>query len=158
MERLAGVLERGGLAIAAATLAIALLAMVAQVVSRYVIGSSLIWAEELARYALIWSAMVGAAVAYRRLAHVGMSALLELLPDRPQRLAARLIHLLVLSFVLVVAYEGWFLALRNFARDQLSPALQVPIAWAYLAVPVGAFLIALAALEGLWRGRVPLGR
>lgn len=159
MQRLATlVLERGGIAVAAASLGVALAAMIAQVISRYVVGSSLIWAEELARYALVWSTMVGAAVAYHRLAHVGMTALLDALPEGAQRLAARLIHGLVMAFALLVAWEGWFLTLRNFARDQLSPALQVPIAWAYLAIPVGALLIALAALDAFWRDRVPSGR
>src|ERR1035437_10938826 len=66
--------------IAGLTLSIALISMAAQVVARYLIGSSLIWSEELSRYALIWSAMVGSAVAYQRGAHIAVTVLVDLLP------------------------------------------------------------------------------
>jgi TRAP-type C4-dicarboxylate transport system permease small subunit len=146
---------RWGLRLAAAALAVALAVMAAQVIGRYVLGSSIIWAEELARYALIWSAMIGSAVAYREGAHIGVTVLIDALPRRLQRPLARLVHLAALAFALVVTWQGWFLAMRNFDRGQTSPALQIDIAWIYLAVPVGGALLALAALEALWRGVVP---
>jgi TRAP-type transport system small permease protein len=136
-----------------AALAVALLAMAAQVISRYVLGASIVWAEELARYALIWSAMIGSAVAYRRGAHVAMIALVDLTPSLIRRLVYRLCHLMALTFSLMVVWQGWFLAMRNFRRSQLSPALQIDIGWIYLAIPAGAFLIALAALEAALRAR-----
>jgi TRAP-type C4-dicarboxylate transport system permease small subunit len=152
---LAALIERAALTVAAATLALALVAMGVQVVSRYVLGDSIIWAEELARYALIWSAMVGAAVAYRRGAHIGVTALLDALPPAARTVVARGVHLVCLAFALLVAWQGWALALRNFDRGQTSPALQIDIAWANLAVAAGALLLALAAAEALWRGQMP---
>jgi TRAP-type transport system small permease protein len=146
-------LERAGLALTGAALTVALGAMAAQVISRYIVGASIVWAEELARYALIWSVMIGSAVAYRRGAHVAMIALIDLTPSPVRRLVYRLCHLMVLAFALLVVWQGWFLAMRNFHRSQLSPALQIEIGWIYLAVPAGALLIALAALEAALRAR-----
>jgi len=151
-------IDRLGTFMAAATLSLALGAMSAQVIFRYFIGDSIFWAEELARYALLWSAMIGAAVAYRQGAHVAVTVSWELLPAGVARHLWRLIHLIVIAFAAVLVWEGWFLSLRNFARHQLSPALQIDIAWIYLAIPLGGLLIALAAIEALWFGRKPSGQ
>lgn len=148
-------ISRVGAFVAAATLAVALAAMSAQVFFRYFVGDSIIWAEELARYALLWSAMIGAAVAYREGGHVAIGALWKLLPAGLVRPLWRLLHAIVIAFAGVIIWQGWFLSLRNFARHQLSPALQIEIAWIYLAVPIGGLLIALAAVEALWFGRRP---
>jgi TRAP-type transport system small permease protein len=152
LRGLPAALERSGLVVTGAALAVALVAMAAQVVSRYGLGASIVWAEELARYALIWSTMVGSAVAYRRGAHVAMTALLDAAPPLLGRLVCRLCHAIALAFAALVVWQGWFLAMRNFQRGQLSPALQIEIGWIYLAVPAGAALIALAALEAVARG------
>ena len=149
---------RLGTFLAAATLSLALGAMSAQVFYRYFLGDSIIWAEELARYALLWSAMIGAAVAYRQGAHVAVGALWNLLPGAVVQHVWRLIHLIVIAFAAVMVWQGWFLSLRNFARHQLSPALQIEIAWMYLAIPFGGLLIALAAAEAFWFCRKPAGQ
>lgn len=148
-------IERIGTFLASATLALALATISAQVVFRYGFDDSIIWAEELARYALIWSAMIGAAVAYRRGAHVAVGALWGILPGAVVRFVWRAIHLIVIAFAGVVFWQGLGLVLRNFARHQLSPALQIEIGWAYLAIPFGGALLALVAIEGIWHARRP---
>lgn len=55
--------ERLAIFVSASTLLVALFSMAIQVIYRYVFNDSLVWSEEVARYALIWSAMIGAAVA-----------------------------------------------------------------------------------------------
>lgn len=141
--------------LAVAALGIALGVVWLQVFSRYVLNDSLVWAEELTRFALAWSTMVGAAAAYRLGEHIGVTMLLERLRGRWRLLVIRAVHLAVLAFALIVTWEGWLFTLRNFARGQLTAAMQVPIAWAHLAIPVGAALIAVAAAEALWRGAPP---
>lgn len=148
-------IERVGFPIASVTLAIALVTMSAQVFFRYVIDDSIIWAEELARYALIWSTMIGAAVAYRRGAHVAVSVLWGLLPTGGVRFVWRAIHLIIIAFAGIVLWQGLGLTLRDFARHELTPALQIEIGWAYLAIPFGGALLALVAIEGIWFTRRP---
>lgn len=146
------IFDRGCQAVTAITLVIALISMAAQIFSRYVIGSSLVWSEELARYALIWSAMVGSAVAYREGSHIGITLLVDMCPERLRKFVFRLVHAMVLVFAGVIAWHGWFLAWRNFERHQLSAAMQIEIAWPYMAIPVGACLIMITAAGALWQG------
>ncbi|MEX0827849.1 MAG: TRAP transporter small permease subunit, partial [Haliea sp.] len=79
----ADVVEQACLVLAGLLLFVALCSISAGIFFRYVIGDSLSWAEELARYALIWSALVGSAVAYRRGAHIAMTMAIDLLPGLP---------------------------------------------------------------------------
>jgi TRAP-type C4-dicarboxylate transport system permease small subunit len=145
--------DRAVVSFAAGTLALALVVMTLQIVFRYGLNASLVWAEELARYALIWSAMVGTSVAYRRAELVGVTYLPDRLPPRWSARLLRAVDGIVLMFSIVLMREGWLLTLRNFDRNQLTPALQIPIAWANLAIPAGGLLLGVAALEALLAGR-----
>jgi TRAP-type C4-dicarboxylate transport system permease small subunit len=135
----------------------ALVVVAAQVVFRYGLNDSLIWAEEFARFALIWAAFLGAPVAYRRGEHVGVTLLVENLPGFSARLLIFLTHILAIGFGAILAWEGWFLTLRVFARGEIANAMQVPIAWGYLAVPVGGAFLGLAAIAALLHGRDATG-
>jgi len=133
-------------------LLVALASIAAQVFFRYVLSDSLVWGEELARYALVWSSMLGAAVAYRQGRHIAVTELTSLLPVTARRLAARAVNLIVLAFSVLLLWQGAMLVLRNLARNQKSTALQIDIAWVQLAIPVAAALLIVAAAESLWQG------
>jgi TRAP-type C4-dicarboxylate transport system permease small subunit len=143
---------RAVLPAAALALLAALLVMAAQIASRYLVGSSLVWSEELARYALIWSTMLGAAVAYQQAESIAVTALLEAFPRLARHVLTPVIHAITLLFGVVLVAQGWALTSRNFARGQMTTALEVPIAWVNLAIPVGGALLALVAVAGLLRG------
>jgi len=147
--------ERIATFVAAATLTLALAVMAAQVVFRYVFSDSLMWSEEVARYALVWSSMVGAAVAYRQGGHVAVTDLVVRLPALLQALAVRVVHLLILGFAVLLTWQGWSLTMRSFARNQMTAALEMDIAWIQLAIPVGGALMIIVALEAIWRGPHP---
>jgi TRAP-type transport system small permease protein len=144
--------ERVATFVAAATLTVALAVMAAQVIFRYVLADSIIWSEEVARYALVWSSMVGAAVAYRHGAHVAVTDLVIKLPAALQALVVRTVHLLILGFCVLLTWQSWMLTLRSFGRREVTVALQMDIAWIQLAFPVGGALLAIVALEAVWRG------
>ncbi len=146
------VFNRVATVVTALALTLALVVMGAQVVFRYAFNDSLYWAEELARYALIWSSMTGAAVAYRHGSHVAVSDLVKRLPDWPQRQVLRVVHALVFAFGGFLLWQGWMLTMRNFARHQLSTSLEIEIAWIYLSIPVAGGLLMLAAVEAFARG------
>lgn len=154
LRRVPSLLERAAAAVASAALGLALAVMVAQIVCRFGLNSSLAWSEELARYALVWSAMVGAAVAYRRGEHIAVTTLAERLSPRTLGFLSGTVHVIVGAFSLFLLYQSAMLTMRTFARHQTSVALQLELGWIYLAVPVGAALMALAALEGLLSRRL----
>jgi TRAP-type C4-dicarboxylate transport system permease small subunit len=125
--------------------AVALAAMVAaitavtflQVFTRYVTADPFIWTEEVARYLFVWITMVGAAAAVRTHGHFGLDILRHYLPPlRP--VLGFMTMVIVLAFLALLLYTG--IAETQQATLQISPALQVRMHWAYLALPVGAGL------------------
>ena len=101
------------------------------------------WTEELATFLLIWVALLGSAVALGRGAHLGIDYFVSKLPERTRMRTELFVFACVSLFsLLVMVCGGIHLVTRTLALDQTSPALQLPIGYVYLAVPIsGAFLV-----------------
>jgi TRAP-type C4-dicarboxylate transport system permease small subunit len=138
----------------AGALLVAMTAIVgASVYFRYVANASLTWSEEATRYLAIWLVFIGAGLAHRWRQHVRIGLLLERLPGRKRHLGELLVELVVLTLFVTIGWFGLKLGLANLERNQLSPAMRIPIGWVYFAVPVGFGLAALQSFERLlWHG------
>ena len=111
----------------------------AQVVFRYFIGTSLDWIEEVSRILLIWLTFIGAAVALKRNGHIAVDYVVAHFTDRIRYYCE------IFAYVVVVAFSA-FLCVQGLAFAMLSerttfPALQVPVSWQYLGLPVGCFFM-----------------
>jgi TRAP-type C4-dicarboxylate transport system permease small subunit len=112
-----------------------------QVFFRFVIYIPFPWSEESARYLMIWMGMVGAAAAMRYGRHIGVTVLIERLPPRVYRFLSPFTDLAMVAFLVVMAREGFRLAVENAV--QYSPAMNLPMLVPYLAIPIGAALMIL---------------
>ena len=127
--------------ITCALLAYMVVAVGAQVVSRYVFSFSIAWASETATVAQIWMVILGAGLAMRQGMHVGVDLLLRYLP-RPVVLVLNLLILVAgIWFFMVVIYGSS--RLLKVGSIQRMPTLQIEMFWAYLAIPFGAGYFAL---------------
>ncbi len=113
-----------------------ILVTLAGVADRFVLGLGLVWTEELARYILIWTSFLAAALAATRHAHFQI----ELLPDRLGPVYRAAIAAIAAAICLVAAWYG--VKFAWMFRDQHSPALGLSMAWVYSAAPFGLLLIA----------------
>ncbi len=75
-----------------------------QVFFRYAMNSPLYWSEEIARYAFVWLVFIGAAIASKRGAHIGVDYLVMHLPELPKNILAIIVNILVLFFISCVIY------------------------------------------------------
>jgi TRAP-type C4-dicarboxylate transport system permease small subunit len=141
------------------TLVAALMAlMTVQVVLRYGFNASLLWAEELCRYMLIWMAFLGVVFAYERgeIAAIGFVA--SVLPRVPALLLT--IFGLCCSILLcaLLGWYGWIYAVRagssqipaiGFILEGLFGDAAPPTPgrfWVYVALPAGMALLGLRLL------------
>ncbi|TLM86604.1 TRAP transporter small permease [Pseudarthrobacter sp. NamE2] len=122
--------------------------VLASVFFRYVLNASLSWGEELARYLSIWLVFLGLACAHRRSEHPALQSLLGRIPGINPEVARRIGEFITVIVSFAVVWYGTEGTAANFDRNQVSPALQIQIAWAYLAIPVG---FALMGLQGIVR-------
>lgn len=119
------------------------------VVARYVFSTSVLGAEELVRYQIIWMVFVGGSVAARRGIHIGIDAFLKICPAAIQRLISIVVLVLCVAFCLLLLYYGAQLVIDTRAFGQRSSALRMPYWIAQLAVPVGVGLMAVRFAQRL---------
>ncbi len=124
---------------------VALIAL--QVGFRYLLSQPLTWSEEVARHLMIWSALLGAAVAYRRKGHLGMDVIVMLFSPQWKRIAEGIVHLLSIGFFGLILLNG--IPMVQKTMSQLSSAILIPMGYIYAALPVGSAFLLLFALEKL---------
>jgi TRAP-type C4-dicarboxylate transport system permease small subunit len=111
------------------------IAVLIQVIGRYVFNFSIDWAAESATFAQIWMILLAAGLAMRRKLHVSVDALVSILPESILRFLTLVIAIPCLWF-LWHAIAG-SMALIDIGRIQTSPVLQVPMWIPYLSLPLG---------------------
>jgi len=114
-----------------------------QVVSRYVVGKSSSFTEELARFALIWLTVLGAAyINGSKEGHLSMDFLLAKLPTNKRHARQKVIQVFMALFALVVmVIGGGNLVFTTLSLGQMSSALQIPLGYVYAIVPVSGLII-----------------
>jgi TRAP-type C4-dicarboxylate transport system permease small subunit len=126
----------------AALMGVAVVNVVWQVASRYVVQSPSPYTDELARYVLIWLGLFGAAYGAGQRMHLAIDLLPQKLTGGPKHLLGMLIEAVVFSFALfVMVFGGLRLVALTLMLEQTSAALQVPLGYVYLALPLSGALI-----------------
>jgi TRAP-type C4-dicarboxylate transport system permease small subunit len=111
------------------------------VVLRYAFNSGIATSEELSRWLLVWLTFLGAVVALRQHAHLGVDTLVRALPPR-----GRLICF-VLSYALML-YADWLLTLGSCKQAVLTFADTSPAA----GISVGLFFYSSGIVFGVSAG------
>lgn len=125
----------------------------ANVIARYLVNYSLAFSEELEVAGLVWLTMLGAAMGFRRSAHIGFTILRDQLPRPLRRLAAAASVALTVGSMLALVWLGWLQIRAERSLDTVSEALAVP-QWLYTAaLPVGAVIVIVRVLQSA-RGEI----
>jgi TRAP-type C4-dicarboxylate transport system permease small subunit len=126
---------------------LALFAMVVStligVLDRFVFGSGLPWPEELARFLLIWTSLLAAALAAKHQAHFRLTFIY----DRLGPIWALIVDAITIASLLFVAWQG--ILLVEIFHFQTSPALGIPMSFVYAAVPASTILMSLYILRNM---------
>lgn len=113
-----------------------------QVFTRFVVGTPSSFTDELARYLMIWLGILGAAYVSGKNMHVAIDVLTLKFSEKTQKKLKLLVYVLIVLFALfAMVVGGSRLVYITYVLDQQSPALQLPLAFVYLAIPVSGLLI-----------------
>lgn len=109
------------------------------------------WASEFSEFLLVWTVMLGGALAYAEKSHLGLDILVEKFDPPTRIVATRLSHLLILFFaVAVMIYGGGNLTLERFDMGQLMPSLNISKGWIYLSAPISGLFISAVAVSHIF--------
>ena len=123
------------------------------VVSRYVLGTQSRWTEELAIYLLVLVSLLGATLAFRDRAHLGVDYFVGKLDPSARRLATIIAEVAVILFASFgLVYGGYMLVSETLRSGQLTPAMGWKIGYFYSVVPLSGLFIVAFSLENLLSG------
>ncbi|HZG73573.1 MAG TPA: TRAP transporter small permease [Chondromyces sp.] len=117
-----------------------------QVFMRYILGDSLTWSEEIARYAFIWMIYLGVSYGVKRNQHLGVDAFTMLFEKKGQVIIGIIANACFLVFSLVITYYGIDIVTR-VTRE--SAAIQLPLEWVYAAPVVGMILTSIRLVQNI---------
>lgn len=121
------------------------------VVTRYLMGAQAEWTEELARFLLIWVALLGGALAFRQREHLGIDFLVgSMTADVNQNMRRFKQVIICLTAALVFLYGGSRVVFDALAAEQTTPALGWKMGYVYSCVPIAGVFILMFAMEELF--------
>jgi len=113
----------------------------AQVVARYVFNYSFVWALELSMF--LFGALIFLGISYgvRVHAHIGVDALVRVLPPRTARIVGVIACLLCLVYASIVFYGSWVYVDRIHTIGILAQDIPIPQWVPRLVMPLGYGLL-----------------
>lgn len=109
-----------------------------QVFMRYVVGASLSWSEELARYIFIWLIYLGISYGAKIMKHIKIEAALEIFPSSWRPYVVILGDCIFLGFAVYICNSAHGIVLKQMKLGQTSPAMGIPM-WIVYAAPMVGF-------------------
>ena len=113
-----------------------------QVFSRYVLSSPSSFTDELAGYLLIWVSLLGAAYVAGRKEHLAIDIMLrKAKPERQKKIMLAIEIIILLFAVSVMVVGGVWLMYTRFVLEVKSAALELPLGFVYIVVPLSGLII-----------------
>jgi len=119
---------------------------VSNVVGRFVFQSSIFFSEELNRILIILITFAGISYAARQGRHIRMSAIYDALPPSMRKFMMVIIALVTAIFMFGLCYYSIGYIETQASRGRVLPALQIPVWWSLVWVPVGFLMTGLQYL------------
>lgn len=105
------------------------------------LGMSIVWAEEYAKFAIIWMTFAGCGAAVREKAHMNISAVYDTIGKKGKFVLDVFVNLVGISFSAFMLWYGIRLTVKTFQTTQVSPTMMLPMWIIYISVPIGAALM-----------------
>jgi len=106
------------------------------VLARYVLPFPATFTEELARYLMIWMALLAVSSGISHREHIGVLVLFERFPPTMRKWLAVSFDLIALVFFALIFYYGLGMVERGFSRYTMIEA--IPKAYPFMGVPLAA--------------------
>ena len=113
-----------------------------QVFSRYLLSSPSSFTDELAGFLLIWVGVLGAAYVAGRKEHLAIDILIQKSSPARQRKLQYIIYSIIFLFAFfVMVVGGVILMYTRFILQVKSAALQLPLGYVYIILPISGLII-----------------
>ncbi len=129
--------------------------LIAAVLWRYGFNSAISWSEEGCKYLMVWLAFLGAPIALRQFAHINVDLLHQASPPRIRQALQVVVALTIAFTMAILVWKG--VAFTKLGIRQIASSFNLSMGYMYVAVPIGAALTGLVAIEHALRSVVGVG-
>jgi TRAP-type C4-dicarboxylate transport system permease small subunit len=129
--------------------------LIAEVLLRYVFGSSMEWTDEVSRLLLVWMTFTGIGLVIRERKEIFAQVFTQNLSAQRKKCWSVVIDILALGFNIFLIIFG--LQMTLFSWDIKTESLDLPFSYFYISIPVGAFLAAVYLWNRIWNSRIRPG-
>lgn len=114
-----------------------------QVLTRFVLHVPFPWVEEAIRYIMVYLVLIMSSTAIFLNSHLNVDMLDLILKGKLLKVVLNLRTTIILVFAVVYSYLTFKLIMETIQLGQVSPALQISMAWPLLALLIGGVLMAI---------------
>lgn len=107
-------------------------------------GGTLIWVDELTRYAFIWLVLFGTVDLARKGNHISITSFLDLLPETVRMIFNMVIYLVVSVFSGIMTY-AYFMAITNYKGVTFSVVKSISMSHYYITITILMGMITIAS-------------
>lgn len=119
-----------------------------QVVFRYVLHFSLAWAEELARFLLLWLAALASAYGFKTKSHFVLRFFVNIFGKKVQKFIGTVVVLIMSVFMIAFIWKAAEYTIR--VANQTAPSTRLSMAVPYSSAVVGGVLMLYYILKNWW--------
>lgn len=120
------------------------------VISRFILHLSIMWIEEVSVYTMCASVFIGVSMAYRDRAHVGLTGVVDMLPEKARKFFLYFRHFFCMfSFGFCLCYAVKYID-KVYLFNQKTAALRLPMYIVYLPVAIGLALTLIRSIMIFW--------
>ena len=122
-----------------------------EVVRRSLLSYSSIWAEEVARYAFIYVAWIGASLAIKERAHIRIDLILSYLSNRNRIFVFIFGDIVTLILAVLAIYWSMESVLNSIHYGSVTHGLRISQAFFLAAVPLGFAMMVVRLVQSIQR-------
>jgi len=147
MKKLLTLMEKTFAFLSMAGISLMLIIIFLQVISRYFFGYTASYSEELSRYLFVWVTFLSLPVVSRQGGHMAVGLLTERFTGERLRRLKIAGCICSLAFLAIMVWQG--IRMVQLAVWQTSPAMEIPMSYMYISIPLGCGGMILLVLEEL---------
>jgi len=116
-----------------------------QIFFRFILGGGIVWSEEIAKFLMVWMALLGSSMLFREGKHIAINYFIS----KFSCLRYILMFHAILSAALFILLIYYGIDYAVFGLKSISPASGIRRFWPYLSIPVGGGFLLIQAFARL---------
>jgi tripartite ATP-independent transporter DctM subunit len=110
-----------------------------QVTNRYVFNNPLSWTEEVARFIFVWITFMGALLALKTKAHIGVNSFMVRFSSETRAMVENMTIFFIIFYLFYLIIFG--IKIVQETAQTFTPALNISFSYIYVAIPLSAILM-----------------